>query len=93
DEGNTIRLTGARDLVRFAAENPNGHRAFIHHLFHHTAKQAVGAYGPDTLEALRQTFVGSGFNIRTLLAEIATIAATRGLPDATPKVAQQTSPR
>ena len=48
DEGKTIRLTGARDLVKFAADNPGGHRAFIHHLFHHTAKQAVGVYGPDT---------------------------------------------
>lgn len=89
DEGQTIRLTGARDLVKFAAENPNGHRAFIHHLFHHTAKQAVGVYGPDTLEVLRQSFVSSGFHIRKLLVEIATTAASRGLPDATPKVAQQ----
>ena len=92
DEGETIRLTGARDLVKFAAENPGGHRAFIHHLFHHTAKQAVGVYGPDTLEALRQSFVGSGFHIRKLLVEIATISASRGLPDATPKVAQQAPP-
>jgi mono/diheme cytochrome c family protein len=89
DEGDTIRLTGARDLVKFAAENASGHRAFIHHLFHHTAKQAVGVYGPDTLEELRQTFAMSGFHIRKLLAEIATISASRGLPDATPKVARR----
>jgi hypothetical protein len=89
DEGQTIRLTGARDLVKFAADSPGGHRAFIHHLFHHTAKQAVGVYGPDTLEALRQSFVNSGFSIRKLLVEIAVTAASRGLPDATPKVAQQ----
>jgi len=89
DEGDTIRLTGARDLVKFAAENPGGHRAFIHQLFHHTAKQAVGVYGPDTLEALRLSFVASGFNVRKLLIEIATISASRGLPDAVPKVAQQ----
>jgi hypothetical protein len=88
DEGQTIHLTGARDLVKFAAENPNGHRAFIHHLFHHTTKQAVGVYGPDTLEALRQSFAASGYNIRKLLVEITTIAAARGLPDAAPKVAQ-----
>jgi hypothetical protein len=92
DEGETIRLTGARDLVKFAAENPGGHRAFIHHLFHHTTKQAVGVYGPDTLEALRQSFVGSGFNIRKLLVEIATVGASRGLPDAIPKVAQESAP-
>src|SRR5258708_33833192 len=38
DEGETIRLTGSRDLGKFAAENPGGHRAFIHQLFHHTLK-------------------------------------------------------
>jgi len=41
DEGDTIRLTGARDLVKFAAENPDGHRAFIHLLVHHFVKQDV----------------------------------------------------
>ena len=87
DEGETIRLTGARDLVKFAAENPGGHRAFIHHLFHHTVKQAVNVYGPDTLETLRQSFATSGFNVRKLLAEIATTAAARGLPDAAPTLA------
>ncbi len=92
DDGETIRLTGARDLGKFAADSAGGHRAFIHHLFQHTAKQAVGVYGPDTLEALRQSFVNSGFNIRKLLVEIATVAATRGLPDAAPKVAEQAAP-
>ena len=87
DEGQTIRLTGARDLVKFAAESPDGHRAFIHELFHHTAKQAVNVYGPDTLETLRQSFVASAFNIRKLLVEIATIAASRGMPEPETKVA------
>jgi hypothetical protein len=81
DEGDTVRLTGARDLVKFAAENPSGHRAFIHLLFHHTVKQAVDTCGPDALETLRQSFVGSGFNIRKLLTDIAVDAAARGLPD------------
>src|SRR5688500_15718970 len=66
DDGRTIRLTGARDLVKFAAEDPNGHRAFIHHLVHHAVKQEVGAYGPDALEELRQSFAGSGFHVRKL---------------------------
>ncbi len=92
DEGDTIRLTGARDLVKFAAENPGGHRAFIHELFHHVAKQAIGTYGPDTLENLRQSFTASGFNIRQLLTEIATTAATRALPDPPQKVAAQHTP-
>ncbi len=89
DEGETVRLTGARDIVKLAAENPGGHRAFIHQLFQHTVKQSVGVYGPDALEDLRQSFTKSGFHIRKLLAEIATVAAARGLPDAAPKVAQK----
>jgi hypothetical protein len=92
DDGDKIRLTGARDLVKFAAENPGGHRAFIHQLFHHTVKQAVDVYGPDTLENLRQSFTSSGFNIRKLLTDIATIAAARGLPEPDTKVAQETKP-
>ena len=89
DDGDKIRLTGARDLVKFAAENPSGHRAFIHLLFHHTVKQDVNVYGPDTLEALRQSFTGSGFNIRKLLTDIAIVSATRGMPEAETKVASQ----
>ena len=81
EEGETIHLTGARDIAKFAVENANGQRAFIHNLFHHTVKQAVGAYGPDAMEDLRQSFIKSGFNIRKLLAEIATVAASKGLPD------------
>jgi len=80
DEGQTIRLTGARDLVKFAVENPDGHRAFVHQLFEHCTKQTVNVYGPDTLEDLRQTFAKSGFNVRKLLAQIAVISATRGMP-------------
>jgi hypothetical protein len=89
EEGATIRLTGARDLVKFALENPDGHRAFIHQLFHHTVKQAVNVYGPDTLENLRQAFVSSGFNMKKLLTEIAVISASRGMPEPEPKVALQ----
>ena len=91
DEGATIRLTGPRDLVKFAAESASGHRSFIHHLFHHTTKQAVEVHGPDTLETLRQSFADSSFHMRKLLIEIATISATRGLPGAPPKVALQTT--
>jgi mono/diheme cytochrome c family protein len=92
DEGETVHLTGARDLVKFAAETASGHRAFIHLLFQHTVKQAVNVYGPDTLEDLRQSFTNSGFNIRKLLTDIAVTAASRGLPEPDAKVAQQSKP-
>ncbi|MEQ1858307.1 MAG: DUF1592 domain-containing protein [Chthoniobacteraceae bacterium] len=89
NEGQTIRLTGARDLVKFAAENADGHRAFIHQLFQHASKQAVNVYGPDTLEMLRKTFAESDYNIRKLLTEVAITAAMRGMPGREGKVAQQ----
>jgi mono/diheme cytochrome c family protein len=88
DEGETLHLTGARDIAKFAVDNANGQRAFIHNLFHHTVKQAVGAYGPDEMEDLRQLFVSSGFNIRKLLIEISTVAASKGLTPAEDKVTQ-----
>jgi cytochrome c5 len=88
DDGDIVHLTGARDIANYAAGNPNGHRAFIHNLFHHTVKQAVGAYGPDEMEDLRQFFVKSGCNIQKLLAEIATVASAKGLPSAANKVTQ-----
>jgi hypothetical protein len=90
DEGDTVHLTGARDLVKFAAENPSGHRAFIHLLFQYSVKQAVNVYGPDELEDLRQSFTKSGFNIRKLLTEIATVSAARGLPEPEAKAAAKT---
>ena len=81
DEGEKVHLTGARDIVKFAAENPDGHRAFIHQLFQHTVKQAVNVYGPDTLEELRQSFIKSGCNIKLLLSEIGVVTAMRGMPE------------
>jgi len=91
DDGDIVHLTGARDIANYAANNPNGHRAFIHNLFHHTVKQAVGAYGPDEMEDLRQGFVKSGYNIQKLLAEIATVASAKGLPSAANKVTQNST--
>lgn len=79
DDGQKIHLTGARDIVKFAVDNPDGHRAFIHQLFQHLTKQAVNVYGPDTLETLRQSFVKSNCSVRKLLADVAVISATRGL--------------
>ena len=89
NDGEQIRLTGARDIVKFAAENPDGHRAFIHQLFQHASKQAVNVYGPDVLENLRQSFAASGFNIRKLLVDISVIAASRGMAEPVMKTAQK----
>jgi hypothetical protein len=75
DEGDTIRLTGPRDVARYAADSPVAQTAFVEHLFHQVVKQPAFAYGPQTLSQLRGSFAGSEFNIRELLVEIATVAA------------------
>jgi len=79
DDGATVRLTGARDLAKFAAGSEQAQNAFIEQLFNHIVKQPMMAYGPDVLNHLRQSFLDSGFNVKKLLVEIATISARYGL--------------
>jgi hypothetical protein len=81
DEGDTVRLHGARDIAELAARSETGQRAFIRHLFHHTVKQEPVAVAPETMNSLLRSFVASEFNIQKLLTEIAVAAASRGLPD------------
>lgn len=74
-DGGTVRFTNARDVAAHAVGSPDAQRGFVQHLFHHLVQQPAGAYGPGTLESLRGAFVGSGFRIRGLAAEIAVTAA------------------
>ncbi|MFZ4765239.1 MAG: DUF1592 domain-containing protein, partial [Roseimicrobium sp.] len=50
EQGHKVRLTGPRDIVNYVADNPSGHRAFIRHLFNHTVKQQIPAFGPQLLD-------------------------------------------
>ncbi|MEM7012134.1 MAG: DUF1592 domain-containing protein [Verrucomicrobiota bacterium] len=77
DSGETLKLTGARDVTQFAATRPSAHQTFIEQLFHHIVKQPAIAYGPDTISNLRDDFEKSGFNIQKLIVEIAVIAASQ----------------
>ncbi len=79
DEGETVRLTGARDLAQFAAGSEQAQNAFIEQLFNQIVKQPMLAYGPNVLNHLRQSFIGSGFNVKRLLVDIATISALHGI--------------
>jgi mono/diheme cytochrome c family protein len=87
DEGQKVRLSGPRDIVNYVADNPSGHRAFIRHLFHHTVKQQVPAYGPKVMDDLQRQFAASGCHIQKLLLEIALTAALDGVA-ADGKIAQ-----
>ena len=77
DDGQIIHLAGARDVADFALGSEKAQSGFVEQLFHHVVKQPVLAYGPDTLNRLRESFVKSGFNMQELLVEIATISALR----------------
>jgi hypothetical protein len=79
DDGQVIRMTGARDVAQFALSSDQAQNAFIQQLFHHVVKQPLLAYGAGTLKDLRQKFVASDFNMQKLLAEIVTVSALRGL--------------
>jgi hypothetical protein len=77
-DGKTIRLTGPRDVAEYAVASPEAHAAFIRQLFHYIVKQPEAAYGADTLDKLRSSFVASEFNVQKLVVEIATASALHG---------------
>ncbi|MFM9025749.1 MAG: DUF1592 domain-containing protein, partial [Planctomycetaceae bacterium] len=73
--GATAEFRGGRELGAFCAASPDAHEAFVQALFHALVKQPARAWGPDTLERLRQRFEQSGFDIRRLLVDIMETAA------------------
>lgn len=73
--GELAKFSGARQLGTFLANSDEVHLAFVEQLFQHVVKQPIQAYGSDQKQKLRDLFVDSGFNVKTLLAEIATVAA------------------
>jgi hypothetical protein len=80
EEGTKVKLSGPRDIVNYVANNPSGHRAFIRHLFNHTVKQPIPAYGPKVMDELQKNFGAANCNIQKLLVEIALVAALDGVP-------------
>jgi hypothetical protein len=76
--GETVEITGARELAEYLAASPDCHAAFVEQLFHHLVQQPVAAYGPQTLENLTQSFVDGNFNIRQLAVEIVVATALAG---------------
>jgi hypothetical protein len=58
-DGEEVTFNGARELAEFVAQSPEAHAAFTEQLFHHLVQQPVRAYGPDTLDRLRESFSGN----------------------------------
>ncbi len=74
-EGPAASFRGARELAAYVAGSPDAQEAFVQHLFHTVVKQPVRAWGPDTLETLRNGFAAGGFDIRRLLVDIMMVAS------------------
>lgn len=91
DDHATVRLASARDVADFAIASERANRTFIEQLFQHLVKQSPRAYGPDTTARLRDSFVASGYNLRQLMVDIATVAALPGSDS--PAVVATLSPR
>jgi hypothetical protein len=79
DDGQKVRLNGARDVAQFALGQQQARQAFVQQLFHHLVKQPVLAYGPETLVKFQQSFVASDFNMQKLVMEIATMTSLHGV--------------
>jgi mono/diheme cytochrome c family protein len=79
--GQRIELRGARELATFLASSEETQAAFVEQLFHYLVKQPIRAFGVDRPEQLRRSFAASGFNVRRLLVEIASVAALHGRPE------------
>jgi mono/diheme cytochrome c family protein len=79
NEGQSHQFDNADDLAQYVANSNDAASAFVDHLFHHTVKQPINAYGPNVRSQLTSNFQNSGYNIRNLWVEINTLAATHGI--------------
>ena len=77
-DGKEVTFNGARELAEFVVTSPEAHVAFTEQLFHHLVQQPVRAYGPETLDQLRESFTASNFNIRDLVIQIMTRSVRQG---------------
>ncbi len=73
--GDEVQFSGVNDLAKFLADSPETHSAFVEQLFHFLVKQPIRAFGSNTRESLRASFVKDNFNIHRLMVEIIVAAA------------------
>ena len=73
--GKEVELDGARGLSEFLASSAEPSHAFVEQLFQFMVKQPAQAFSLDEVEQLHQVFAQQNFNIRKLLAEMATVTA------------------
>ena len=70
-DGRLVRFAGAGELARFLIDSDEVHRAFVRQVCQYLVKQPVRAYGVHALDELTRKFVDGGYNMKTLVVEIA----------------------
>jgi hypothetical protein len=75
--GQVKKFKDEKDLAAFVAASEESQDAFVKQLFHHTVKQPIRAYGPNTLKDVQKQFAKNNFNVQKLLVNI---VATSAMP-------------
>lgn len=75
EDGSIAHFAGPRALAEFLAGSDEARDAFVQQMFQQFVKQPVRAYGLDRPRQLDEMFARSGYNIRKLVVEIATVAS------------------
>jgi hypothetical protein len=78
-DGESIKLSGARDLGKYLAADADAQKSFIRRLFQHFTNQSIYAYGDEKLDELHASFVNDGYNVQTLLINMAELVANHDL--------------
>src|SRR4029079_14045449 len=73
--GEVKKFQGEKNLAAFLAASEESQDAFVKQLFHHTVKQPIRAYGPNTLHDLQHDFADNNYTIQKLRREIAAASA------------------
>jgi cytochrome c553 len=88
EDGQTVPLSGPKDISAYTVTSPSAHRAFVRQLFFHVVKQTPLAYGEHALDDLRARFEKNGFSVQKLLADIAVTASMQSLTRPALKLAE-----
>lgn len=75
EDGSIAHFAGPRALAELLAGSDEARDAFVQQMFQQFVKQPVRAYGLDRPKQLDEMFARSGYNVRKLVVEIATVAS------------------
>lgn len=75
EDGSIAHFAGPRALAEFLAGSDEAQDSFVQQMFQQFVKQPVRAYGLEKPRELDQLFAKSGYSIRKLVVEIATVAS------------------